>query len=163
MDQPKIAAIVGCTGSGKSHLAVKLAKQFGGEVVSCDSMQIYRRMDIGTGKVTEEEKEGIAHHLLDIVEPWEPFSCADYVKRAQEVVRNILSRGKVPIFCGGTGLYLDAFLRGTDFAQTEVDTEKRFSGKQRSVTDAKRTSTNVRDRKRCLPKRKKLCIVFRVR
>ena len=116
----KILAVVGSTASGKSALAVELAKRLNGEVVSCDSMQIYRRMNIGTAKPTWEEQGGIAHHLIDFVEPDAPFSCADYVDCASACVREIASRGKLPILCGGTGLYLDAFLRG-GFEETESD------------------------------------------
>ena len=122
-----ILAVVGPTASGKSALAVKLAQAYGGEVVSCDSMQIYRRMDVGTAKPTEEEREGIPHHLIDCIEPDAPFSCADYVKAAQEIVKDIVSRGKLPVFCGGTGLYLDAFLRGGHFEETQGDPALRES------------------------------------
>ena len=114
----KILAVVGSTASGKSALAVALAKALNGEVVSCDSMQIYRRMTVGTAKPTPEEQEGIAHHLIDFVEPDAPFSCAEYVTCAQNAVREITARGKLPILCGGTGLYLDAFLRGGGFEET---------------------------------------------
>ena len=109
---PKILAVVGPTASGKTALAVELALRLDGEVVSCDSMQIYRGMDVGTAKPTEEERRGVPHHLLDAVDPAEPFSVCDYVEAAEAAVRDILSRGKLPVFCGGTGLYLDAFLRG---------------------------------------------------
>ncbi len=123
----RILAVVGPTASGKSALAVRLAQAYGGEVVSCDSMQIYRRMDIGTAKPTKEECEGIPHHLIDCIEPDAPFSCADYVKAAQETVKGIISRGKLPVFCGGTGLYLDAFLRGGHFEETQGDPALRES------------------------------------
>ena len=109
---PKILAVVGPTASGKTALAVELALRLDGEVISCDSMQIYRGMDVGTAKPTSEEQRGVPHHLLDVVDPAEPFSVSDYVEAAEAAVRDILSRGKLPIFCGGTGLYLDAFLRG---------------------------------------------------
>lgn len=123
----RILAVVGPTASGKSALAVQLAQAYGGEVVSCDSMQIYRRMDIGTAKPTERECEGIKHHLIDCIEPDVPFSCAEYVIAAQEAVEDIISRGKLPVFCGGTGLYLDAFLRGGNFEETKGDTALRQS------------------------------------
>lgn len=112
MEKPKILAVVGPTASGKSALAVALAQRLGGEVVSCDSMQIYRGMDIGTAKPTPAEMQNIPHHLLSIADPGEPFSVGDYIAAAGAAVREILGRGKLPIFCGGTGLYLDAFLRG---------------------------------------------------
>ncbi len=121
----KIVAIVGPTASGKSALALALARRLEGEIVSCDSMQIYRRMNIGTAKPTEAEMAEIPHKLIDVVEPDRDFSCADYVRLATEATEDILLRGKLPIFCGGTGLYLDAFLRGTDFETTEIDTALR--------------------------------------
>ncbi len=120
----KILAIVGPTASGKTAVSVELARRLGGEVVSCDSMQIYRRMDIGTAKPTEEEKCGIPHHLIDAVEPDAPFSCAEYVTRASEVVKEISARGKLPILCGGTGLYLDRFLCG-EMEETHADEDLR--------------------------------------
>ena len=111
-EKPKIIAIVGPTASGKSALALTLAERLGGEIVSCDSMQIYRGMDIGTAKPTLAERAAVPHHLIDIAEPEEAFSAVEYMAAASEAVADILSRGKLPIFCGGTGLYLDAFLRG---------------------------------------------------
>lgn len=112
MKKSRILAVVGPTAGGKTALSVELAKRAGGEVISCDSMQIYRGMDIGTAKPTEEEMRGVPHHLLDIAEPEEAFSVCDYVSAATAAAEDILSRGKLPVFCGGTGLYLDAFLRG---------------------------------------------------
>lgn len=111
-EKPKILAVVGPTASGKTSLAVELALQLDGEIICCDSMQIYREMSIGTAKPTEEEKRGVIHHLFDIKNPDEPFSAMEYVTLAEQAVADILSRGKLPVFCGGTGLYLDAFLRG---------------------------------------------------
>ena len=108
----KIAAVTGPTASGKTALAIELAKRFDGEIVSCDSMQIYRGMDIGTAKPTREELAQVPHHLIDVLPADAPYSCSDYVKDAERVVADIASRGKLPIFCGGTGLYLDRFLKG---------------------------------------------------
>ena len=105
-------AIVGPTASGKSDLAIELSRRLGGEIVSCDSMQIYRRLDIGTAKPTEEEMEGIAHHMIDIADPTAPYSAADYAAEAREVIGQILGRGRIPILCGGTGLYLEALRSG---------------------------------------------------
>ena len=116
----KILAVVGPTASGKTAVSVELAKRLGGEVVSCDSMQVYRRMNVGTAKPTEEEKDGIAHHLIDVVEPDAPFSCAEYVTKASEAVKDIWTRGKLPVLCGGTGLYLDRFLCG-EMEETHAD------------------------------------------
>ena len=112
----KIYAVVGPTASGKSALALELARRHGGEIISCDSMQIYKTMNIGTAKPTPEELRLVPHHMIDVVEPTDSFSCADYVEMADAIVRDIVSRGKLPIFCGGTGLYLDSLLRGKNFA-----------------------------------------------
>ena len=125
MTKPKILAVAGPTASGKSALAVRLATLFSGEIISCDSMQIYRRMDIGTAKPTEAECRLVPHRMIDVVSPEEDFSCADYVKMAAGEVEEVLKNGRLPVFCGGTGLYLDAFLRGSDFAETCIDNELR--------------------------------------
>ena len=111
-EKPKIWAIVGPTASGKSALAEALAVRLGGEIVSCDSMQIYRGMDIGTAKPTVGDRAKVPYHLIDVVEPDAPFSAVDYAAAAEAAIADILSRGRVPILCGGTGLYLDVLLRG---------------------------------------------------
>ena len=111
-----IICIVGPTASGKSALAVELAKEYHGEVVSCDSMQVYRRMDIGTAKPTREEMQGIPHHMIDVAEPDEDFSVSRYCRLAAPIVDDIVSRGKTAIIVGGTGLYMDSLIRGNDFA-----------------------------------------------
>jgi len=116
--KPKLIAVVGPTASGKTELSLQLAEALDGEILSCDSMQIYRGMDIGTAKPSPEERRGIPHHLIDIVSPDEAFSCADYKRVAEGAIRDVLSRGKTPIFCGGTGLYLDAVLTVSDFSPT---------------------------------------------
>lgn len=112
----KIICIAGPTASGKTALAVALAKALDGEVVSCDSMQIYKKMDIGTAKPTQEEMAGIPHHMLSIAEPDEDFSVSRYCEMANPIVEDILSRGKTAIIAGGTGLYMDALIRGNSFA-----------------------------------------------
>ena len=112
----KIICIAGPTASGKTSLAVELAKLYNGEVISCDSMQIYKRMDIGTAKPTKDEMQGIPHHMLDIAEPEEDFSVSRYCEMADPIVQDILSRGKTVIIAGGTGLYMDALIKGNDFA-----------------------------------------------
>ena len=114
--QPKLLVICGPTASGKTALGVALAQALGGEVVSADSMQIYRGMDIGTAKPTKEEMEGIPHHMLDVADPAEDYSVARYVHDADACVRDILARGKLPIVVGGTGLYIDNLIAGRDFA-----------------------------------------------
>ena len=111
-----IICIAGPTASGKTALAVELAKELNGEVVSCDSMQVYRRMDTGTAKPTEEEKQGIVHHMLDVAEPWEEFSVSRYCNMAAPIVDDIIARGKTAIIAGGTGLYMDSLIKGNDFA-----------------------------------------------
>lgn len=111
-----IICIAGPTASGKTALAVALAKAIGGEVVSCDSMQIYRRMDIGTAKPTVQEMAGIPHHMLDVADPEEDFSVGRYCEMATQIVEDIRQRGKIPIIAGGTGLYMDALIKGNRFA-----------------------------------------------
>lgn len=120
-----VIAVVGPTASGKSALAIELAKRFNGEIICCDSMQIYKEMNIGTAKPDKSEQAEVVHHLFDFASPFESFSCADYIPLAQDVVCDILSRGKTPIFCGGTGLYLDRFLSGAQFEETEIDEDFR--------------------------------------
>ena len=116
----KILAVAGPTASGKTALSIALAKRLGGEIVACDSMQVYRGMDIGTAKPTRAEQEGIPHHLMDVTDPSVPFSAADYVSLAGEKIAEIHARGKLPILCGGTGMYLDSLLRG-GFEETRSD------------------------------------------
>ena len=112
----KIICVVGPTASGKTAMAVELAKAYNGEVLSCDSMQLYRRMDIGTAKPTVEEMQGIPHHMIDILEPAESFSVGLYVEMAEPILQDILSRDKTCIICGGTGLYVDSLIAGRTFA-----------------------------------------------
>ena len=112
----RIICIAGPTASGKTALAVELAKELNGEVVSCDSMQVYRRMDIGTAKPTAAEMQGIAHHMLDVADPEEDFSVSRYCAMAEPIVADILRRGKAAIIAGGTGLYMDSLIRGNAFA-----------------------------------------------
>ena len=111
-----ILCLAGPTASGKTALAVELAKDLNGEVVSCDSMQVYRRMDIGTAKPSREEMQGIPHHMIDVAEPDEDFSVSRYCAMAAPIVDDIVARGKTAIIAGGTGLYMDSLIRGNDFA-----------------------------------------------
>ena len=111
-----IICIAGPTASGKTALAVELAKMTNGEVVSCDSMQIYRRMDIGTAKPTKEEMQGIPHHMIDVCEPDEDFSVSRYCEMTTPIVDDIIARGKTAIIAGGTGLYMDSLIKGNTFA-----------------------------------------------
>lgn len=122
---PKILVIVGPTASGKTRMAVELAQRHNGEVISADSMQIYRTMDIGTAKPTQEEMGGIPHHMIDVADPEEDFSVARYVEMAAQCVDDVLARGKLPIVAGGTGLYIDSLLSGRTFAPFSPDSAMR--------------------------------------
>ncbi|MCI9368290.1 MAG: tRNA (adenosine(37)-N6)-dimethylallyltransferase MiaA [Oscillospiraceae bacterium] len=119
--KPNILVICGPTASGKTALAAALAQRLGGEVVSADSMQVYRRMDIGTAKPTPDETRGIPHHMIDVADPEENYSVARYVQDAVPIVDSILARGKLPIVAGGTGLYIDHLVAGRQFAPFEAD------------------------------------------
>lgn len=121
----KVIAIAGPTASGKTALAVELAKKINGEVISCDSMQIYKDMSIGTAKPTVEEMEVVPHYLIDFVSPDERYSVADFKRDAEEKIEYVLSKGKVPILCGGTGLYIDTLVLGIDYPEIELDQEYR--------------------------------------
>ena len=121
----KVIAIAGPTASGKTALAVELAKKINGEVISCDSMQIYKDMSIGTAKPTVEEMDGVPHYLIDFVSPDERYSVADFKRDAEEKIEYVLSKGKVPILCGGTGLYIDTLVFGIDYPEIELDQEYR--------------------------------------
>lgn len=117
----KILAIAGATASGKSKAAVELAKKLNGEIISMDSMQIYKHMDIGTAKVTLQEMENIPHHMIDIVEPNMPFSVSDFVKLAKDKINEITARGKLPILAGGTGLYFESLIYPFNFGGAKSD------------------------------------------
>lgn len=125
MTKIKTLSILGPTASGKTGLAIALAKKLNGEVVSCDSMQLYRGMDIGTATPTMEERNGIPHHMFDIIAPDTEFSAADYARVAGEVIADIHARGKLPILCGGTGMYHDSLMRLTSFEPGERDEKLR--------------------------------------
>ena len=121
----KILAVVGATASGKSSLALSLAARHGGEIVSCDSMQIYRGMDIGTAKPTKEEMATVPHHLIDVADPGEDFSAGDYAELAARAVDGIISHGALPVFCGGTFMYLDALTEISSLSDSSKDEELR--------------------------------------
>lgn len=114
-------AVVGATASGKTSLAIKIAQEYNGEIISADSMQIYKGMDIATAKATEEEKCGIPHYLMDFLSPTELFSVSEYVEMAKNTMNDILSRGKVPIVCGGTGLYIRSLVENIRFSPEQAD------------------------------------------
>ncbi len=117
----KIIVVAGPTASGKTKLGIELARQYGGEIVSADSMQLYRGMDIGTAKATPDEQARAVHHMLDVADPSESWSVARYVDEAGRVCDDILSRGRVPVLVGGTGLYIDSLISGRDFADNQED------------------------------------------
>jgi tRNA dimethylallyltransferase len=121
----KLIVIAGPTAVGKTDLSIRLAKKMNGEVISADSMQIYKYMDIGSAKVTEEEMDGVKHHMIDIVEPDVSFSAADYKEYGEKALNNIISKGKMPIISGGTGLYINALTCNMTFTEAEVDQEYR--------------------------------------
>ena len=123
MDRKKILAIVGPTGIGKTSLSIRLAKLFDGEIISCDSMQVYKQMNIGTAKVTEREKEGIPHYLLDEQEYDEPYNVMIFQTKCRDAIQTIQEKNKLPILCGGTGLYLKAALYDYEFEAEQEDTE----------------------------------------
>lgn len=121
----EILIIAGPTAVGKTNLSIKLAKELNGEIVSTDSMQIYKHMDIGSAKVTVEEMEGIPHHMIDIVDPSVPFSVAEFKDMATKCIEDIMSRNKLPILVGGTGLYINALTCNMNFTEAESDNEYR--------------------------------------
>lgn len=123
----KILCVSGPTASGKTALSVALAKEFSGEIISADSMQIYKGMDIATAKPSLEEKQGIPHHLMDFLDPDEVYSVAQFVADADKIAKDIAARGKLPIVAGGTGLYTDSLVNGIEFSEGEVDFELRAS------------------------------------
>ena len=121
-----VICICGPTASGKTGLSVALAKRLGAEVVSCDSMQIYRGMDVGTAKPDAAEMEGVPHHLLDVAEPGEDFSVGRYVQLADAAIADIHSRGRIAIVCGGTGLYMDSLIKGETFAAPSRPAQREY-------------------------------------
>ena len=158
-----IICIAGPTASGKTALAVELAKNLSGEVVSCDSMQVYKRMDIGTAKPTEEEMQGIPHHMIDVAEPDEDFSVSRYCCMAAPIVDDIVARGKTAIIAGGTGLYMDSLIRGNAFApfpstgvRERLETQADSEGMEfmlnwlRSVDPESAARLHLSDRKRII-------------
>lgn len=125
MQKEKVIVICGATASGKTALSIELAKKINGEIISCDSMQIYKDMDIGTAKPTKEEMEGIKHYLIDFVSPDKRYSVADYKKDAKKAIKEILEKGKTPIVVGGTGLYVDSLIYEIEYPNIEFNEEYR--------------------------------------
>ena len=128
----KLLCVVGPTASGKTRLTVELAKKINGEIISCDSVQVYRGLDIGSAKPTAEEMGGIAHHMIDVVEPEESFSAADFAREAEIIARDIVSRGRMPIVAGGTGLYLQSLIYPPGFSPAGADEAYRAELKKRA-------------------------------
>lgn len=120
--KPRIIVILGQTATGKSALAVSLAEQLNGEVISADSRQVYQELNLSSGKISEEEMCGIPHHMLDVAHLDTPYSVADYVKAADDCIQDILKRNKLPIICGGSGFYIEALVEGQVFEHIEIDT-----------------------------------------
>ena len=125
MKRKKVIVICGPTASGKTALSIELAKKINGEIVSCDSMQIYKEMNIGTAKPDKEEMQGIKHYMIDIIAPDERFSVADYKVQAKEAIRKIIEKGKTPIVVGGTGLYVDSLIYEIEYPKIEFDEKYR--------------------------------------
>jgi len=122
----RVICVVGPTASGKTSLAVRLAKELDGEVISCDSMQVYRGMDVGTAKPTAEEMQGVVHHMLDVADPAESFSVGRFTELADPILQDVLARGKTAVLAGGTGLYIDALVSGRSFSDRPDGDLRRF-------------------------------------
>ncbi|MEA3399526.1 MAG: tRNA (adenosine(37)-N6)-dimethylallyltransferase MiaA [Patescibacteria group bacterium] len=131
----KIIVILGQTSTGKSDFAVKLAKKIDGEIISADSRQVYKGLDLGTGKITEEEMQDIPHYLLDIISPKKVFSVSDYKKLAEEKIEDILERKKIPIICGGTGFYIDSITEGIIYPEVPPNKELRKELQKKSLSE----------------------------
>ena len=125
MNKPKVIVICGPTASGKTSLSIELAKKINGEIISCDSMQIYKDMNIGTAKPSEEEMQGVKHYLLSIIEPTQRYSVAEYKKDAEKAIEEILAKNKTPIVVGGTGLYVDSLIYGIEYQNIKLDEQYR--------------------------------------
>ncbi|MEK7642025.1 MAG: tRNA (adenosine(37)-N6)-dimethylallyltransferase MiaA [Patescibacteria group bacterium] len=133
--KPKILVITGPTASGKSDLAVRLAQEYNGEVISADSRQVYTGLDIGTGKITTPEMQGVPHHLLDIANPEDRLTAIDWKILAEKAIADIMSRGKLPIICGGTGFYISALIDDLGFPDVEADTDEQKELEAKSVDE----------------------------
>jgi len=123
--KPKVIVIVGPTASGKSDLAVLIAKEFDGEVISADSRQVYKGLNIGAGKITKREMCGVPHHMLDVLSPKKVFTVSDFKDKSEKIIGEIIERGKLPIICGGTGFYIDTLINNTTLPEVEPDPKLR--------------------------------------
>lgn len=159
----KVVIIAGPTGSGKSSLAIKLAKSINGEIISCDSMQIYKGMDIGTAKVSQEEMGEVCHHMIDIISPKDNYSVQDFQKNCKKLIKEIHARGHIPILAGGTGLYINSIFYDYDFNQVKPNPKFRqemeaiyddnpqiFLDKLMSIDKNKYSSLNLKDKKKII-------------
>lgn len=142
MNKPKVIVICGPTASGKTALSIELAKKINGEIISSDSMQIYKDMDIGTAKPSKEEMQGIQHYLLDFVEPSQRYSVAEFKKDAEKAIEEILQKGKTPIIVGGTGLYVDSLIYGIEYQTIEFDEQYRKQLEERVEKEGLETLYN---------------------
>jgi tRNA dimethylallyltransferase len=133
--KPLVVVILGQTATGKSDLAVQIAKKINGEIISADSRQIYKGLDIGTGKITKKEMKGIPHYLLDVSNPKHRFTVAEYKQLAEKKIKEILARGNTPIICGGTGFYIDAITKGIVFPEVPPNIRLRKSLEKKSLTE----------------------------
>lgn len=133
--KPKVIVIVGPTASGKTALSIEVAKRIDGEIISCDSMQIYKDMDIGTAKVTKEEMQGVKHYLIDFVSPEERYSVSNFKNDSEKAIEEILKNGKVPIIVGGTGLYVDSLIYGIEYQEIKFDEEYRNELMQKAESE----------------------------
>ena len=136
-----LVILTGPTAVGKTSLSINLAKAINGEIISADSMQIYKGMDIGTAKIMPEEMDGVTHHLIDVIDPTEDFHVVRFKEMVEAAIEEIYAKGKVPIICGGTGFYIQAILYDIDFTENEIDKSYRESLEKHEVT--------VRNRKSC--------------
>lgn len=135
MKKPKIIVILGPTASGKSSLAVQIAKKFNGEIISADSRQVYKNLNIGTGKITKKEMKGIPHHLLDVISPKRIFTVSKFKKLALKEIKEIIKRDKIPIICGGTGFYIDSLVTNTIFPEVPPNKELRKKLNKKSLNE----------------------------
>lgn len=135
MLKPKILVILGPTATGKSDLAVKLAKELNGEVISADSRQVYKGMDLGSGKITKKEMEGVPHHLLDVANPKKVFTVGQFQKIAEKKIIEIIKREKLPIICGGTGFYIDTLVSGVHLPEVKADKKLRANLEKKSTAE----------------------------
>ena len=133
--KPEVIVIVGPTASGKTALSIELAKKINGEIISCDSMQIYKDMDIGSAKVTKEEMQGIKHYLVDFVSPDQRYTVSDFKKDSENAIEEILSKGKTPIVVGGTGLYADSLIYGIEYQEMNFDIDYRNKLMEKAGTE----------------------------